>query len=81
MTPHLAASPPASVPRDPSPTVLSHGVADPLETLLTSLDADTDGKGLPAYGQRAWYDDLQGGILAHGFLRLGCDTGHCGDKL
>src|SRR5262245_12681466 len=76
MTPPLAASPPASVPRDPSTTVLSHVVADPLETFLASLDADTDAKGLPAYVQRALYDSLPCGILAHGFLRLGCDTCH-----
>ena len=81
MTPPLAASPPAYVPCDPSPTVLYHVVADPLETLRASLDAATDAKGLPASVQRALYDYLQCGILAHGFLRLGCDTGHCGDKL
>src|SRR5438552_7399606 len=38
------------------------------------LDADPDAKGLPAYVQREFYDYLQCGILAHGFLRLGCDT-------
>jgi hypothetical protein len=31
---------------------------------------------LPAYVQREFYDYLQCGILAHGFLRLGCDTCH-----
>src|SRR5262245_22622253 len=76
MTPHLAASPPAYVPRDPSTTVLYHVVADHLETFLASLDADIDAKGLPAYVQRELYDYLQCGILAHGFLRLGCDTCH-----
>ncbi len=49
-------------------------VADHLETFLASLDADPDAKGLPAYVQREFYDYLQRGILAHGFLRLGCDT-------
>jgi hypothetical protein len=29
---------------------------------------------LPAYVQREFDDYLQCGILAHGFLRLGCDT-------
>src|SRR5262249_55812575 len=29
---------------------------------------------LPAYVQREFYDYLQCGILAHGFVRLGCDT-------
>jgi hypothetical protein len=56
--------------------VLSHVVADPLETLLASLDADTDAQGLPAYGQRAWYDYLPCGLLAPGVLRLGGDTCH-----
>ena len=30
--------------------------------------------GLPAYVQREFYDYLQCDLLAHGFLRLGCDT-------
>jgi hypothetical protein len=76
MTPHLEASSPAYVPRDPSTTVLYHVVADHLETFLASLDADPDAKGLPAYVQRALYDYVQCGILAHGVLRLGCDTCH-----
>jgi hypothetical protein len=54
--------------------VLSKVLADPLETLLASLDAAPDTNGLPAYVQREFYDDLQCGILPHGFLRLGCDT-------
>src|SRR5215510_14362195 len=76
MTPHLEASPPAYVPRDPSQTVLYHAVADHLETFLASLAGDPDTRGLPAYVQRELYDYLQCGILAHGFLRLGCDTCH-----
>jgi len=76
MTPHLEASPPAYVPRDPSQTVLYRVVADYLETFLASLDADPDAKGLPAYVERELYDYLQCGILAHGFLRLGCETCH-----
>jgi Putative transposase/Transposase zinc-binding domain len=74
MTPHLEASPPAYVPRDPSQTVLYRVVADYLETFLASLDADPDARGLPAYVERELYDYLQCGVLAHGFLRLGCDT-------
>jgi Transposase zinc-binding domain len=35
-----------------------------------------DNAGWPAYVQREFYDYLQCGILAHGFLRLGCDTCH-----
>src|SRR5881296_3554436 len=61
-------------PRDPSRTVLYTVIADHLETFLASLDADPDAKGLPAYVQREFDDYLQCGILAHGFLRLGCDT-------
>ena len=74
MTPHLEASPPAYVPRDPSQTVIYRVVADHLETFLVSLDAAPDAKGLPAYVERELYDYLQCGILAHGFVRLGCDT-------
>jgi len=39
-----------------------------------SYRALPDAKGLPAYVEREFYDYLQCGILAHGFLRLGCDT-------
>jgi hypothetical protein len=60
-------------PRDPSRTVLSNVVADHLETFLAALDADPDAKGLPASVQGEFYAYLQCGILAHGFLRLGCD--------
>jgi hypothetical protein len=76
MPPRLEASLPAYVPRDPSQTLLYHVVADHLETFLASLDADPDATGLPAYVQREFYEYLQCGILAHGFLRLGCDTCH-----
>ena len=41
---------------------------------LASCEADPDASGLPAYVQREFYAYLQCGILAHGFLRLGCDT-------
>src|SRR3989454_2762057 len=61
-------------PHDPSRTVLSHVIADHLETFLASLDADPEATGLPAYVQREFYAYVQCGILAHGFLRLGCDT-------
>jgi Transposase zinc-binding domain/Putative transposase len=61
-------------PRDPSRTVLYKVIVEHLETFLASLDADSDAAGLPAYVQREFYDYLQCGILAHGFLRLGCDT-------
>jgi hypothetical protein len=60
--------------RDPSHTVLYQVIADHLETFLASLAADPEANGLPAYVQREFYDYLQCGILAHGFLRMGCDT-------
>src|SRR4030095_8229639 len=74
MTQHLKASPLAYEPRDPSQTLLYQVVADHLETFLASLDADPDAKGFPASVERELYDYLQCGILAHGFVRLGCDT-------
>jgi hypothetical protein len=74
MTPQLEISPPAYVPCDPSHTVLYTVVTDHLKTFLASLEADPDARGLPAYVQREFYDYLQCGIHAHGFLRLGCDT-------
>ena len=61
-------------PREPSSTVLYNVIVEHLETFLASLDDDPDAKGLPAYVQREFYDYVQCGILAHGFLRLGCDT-------
>src|SRR5215471_5104719 len=76
MTPRLDVSSPAYIPRDPSTTVLYRVVADHLETFLASLDTDPDAHGLLAYVQRELYDYLQCGVLAHGFLRLGCDTCH-----
>ncbi len=63
-------------PRDPSHTVLYTAIAEHLETFLASLADDPEATGLPAYVQREFYDYLQCGILAHGFLRLGCDTCH-----
>ena len=60
--------------RNPSRTILYQVIAQHLETFLASLDADPDARGLPAYVQREFYDYLRCGILAHGFLRLGCDS-------
>src|SRR5437773_1587787 len=61
-------------PRDPSRTVLYKVIADHLATFLASFEADPEATGFPAYVEREFYDYLQCGILAHGFLRLGCDT-------
>jgi Putative transposase/Transposase zinc-binding domain len=64
------------VPRDPSGTVLYHVIAEHLETFLASLADAPEATGLPPYVEREFYDYLRCGILAHGFLRLGCDTCH-----
>jgi hypothetical protein len=56
--------------------VLYHVIAEHLETLLASLADDPEATGLPPYVEREFYDSLRCGILAHGFLRLGCDTCH-----
>src|SRR5438093_5364778 len=61
-------------PRDPSHTVLYHVIAEHLETFLASCHDDPEATGFPAYVEREFYDYLRCGILAHGFLRLGCDT-------
>jgi hypothetical protein len=74
MVPHLEASPPAYVPRDPRQTILYQVIADHLETFLAILAADHTATGLPAYVVDEFYAYLQCGILAHGFVRLGCDT-------
>jgi hypothetical protein len=60
--------------REPRRTVLYKVIADHLETWRASCQADPDATGLPAYVQREFYDYLQGGILAHGFLRMGCEA-------
>jgi hypothetical protein len=65
---------PAYQPRDPSHTVLYQVIADHLETFLATLDADPMAKGLPEYVKEECYAYLQCGVLAHGFVRLGCDT-------
>ena len=61
-------------PRDPSSTVLYQVVAEHLETFLAGIDADPTAKGLPSYVRDEFYAYLKCGILAHGFVRLGCDT-------
>ncbi len=67
-------TPAAYTPRDPSTTVLYQVVADHLETFLATIDADPTAKGLPQFVKDEFYAYLQCGILAYGFLRLGCDT-------
>jgi hypothetical protein len=60
--------------RDPSGTILYQVIAEHLETFLATLAADRTAKGLPDYVREEFYAYLQCGILAHGFVRLGCDT-------
>src|SRR5215471_4970271 len=70
----MAPAVPTYTPRDPSQTVLYKVIAEHLETFLASLADDPEATGLPAYVQREFSDYVRCGILAHGFLRLGCDT-------
>jgi hypothetical protein len=70
----MAPAVPTYTPRDPSGTVLYHVIAEHLETFLASCHDDPEATGLPVYVQREFYDSVRCGILAHGFLRLGCDT-------
>jgi hypothetical protein len=49
-------------------------IAEHLETFLATLATDPTAKGLPDYVQEEFYAYLQCGILAHGFVRLGCDS-------
>ena len=49
-------------------------VAEHLETFLASLGANPTDNGLPPYVRDEFEAYLQCGILAHGFLRLGCDS-------
>lgn len=65
---------PTYQPRDPSATVLYQVVAEHLETFLAGIDADPTAKGLPTYVRDEFQAYLECGILAHGFLRLRCDT-------
>jgi hypothetical protein len=65
---------PAYTPREPSNTILYKVIAEHLETFLAAIDADPTAKGLPQHVKDEFYAYLQCGILAHGFLRLGCDT-------
>ncbi len=65
---------PTYQPRDPSETVLYQVIAEHLETFRATLAADPSAKGLPDYVQEEFNAYLRCGILAHGFVRLGCDS-------
>jgi hypothetical protein len=64
---------PTYQPCDPSSTVLYQVVAEHLDTFLAGIDADPTANGLPSYVRDEFQAYLKCGILAHGFLRLGCD--------
>jgi hypothetical protein len=66
--------PPTYQPRDPSGTVLYQVIAEHLEAFLATLAADPTAQGLPDDVVEEFYAYLQCGILAHGFVRLGCDS-------
>src|SRR5215467_959621 len=72
----MAPAVPTYAPRDPSQTVLDNVIAAHLETFLASCHDAPEATGFPTYVAREFYDYLRCGILAHGFLRLGCDTCH-----
>src|SRR5215831_9439062 len=70
----MAPAVPTYAPRDSGDTVLYKVIAEHLETFLASGHDDPEATGLPVYVQQEFYDYLRCGILAYGFLRLGCDT-------
>ena len=70
----MAPAVPTYAPRDSGDTVLYKVIAEHLETFLASCHDDPEATGLPVYVQQEFYDYLRCGILAYGFLRLGCDT-------
>jgi len=72
----MAPAVPTYAPRDSGDTVLYKVIAEHLETFLASCHDDPEATGLPIYVQQEFDDYLRCGILAHGFLRLGCDTCH-----
>lgn len=67
-------------PRDPSRTVLSKVVAEHLETLLASLNAEPDAKGLPASVEREFYDYGFPIVIAK-FYTLGRAPLRCGSEV
>jgi len=65
---------PTYQPRDPGETVLYQVIAEHLATFRATLSANPTAKGLPHYVSEEFEAYLRCGILAHGFVRLGCDT-------
>jgi hypothetical protein len=61
-------------PRDPAQSVLHRAVREHLETFLTH--ATGRGRPVPRFVEREMRGFLECGILAHGFVRVHCDT--CG---
>jgi hypothetical protein len=64
------------VPRTPTAGVLYGVVRDHLAPFVATLDARTDGAGLPAFVRAEFDKFLRCGVLAHGFARVRC--GACG---
>lgn len=59
--------------RQPENTVLHRIVRENLQTMLAEA-RDANGMGLPRYVEREFRAYLACGILAHGFVRISCDT-------
>ena len=61
-----------SVPRSPTTGVLYGIVRTHLTDVLASVDARTDGAGLPTFVVAEFRKFLRCGVLAHGFARVRC---------
>ena len=59
----MAPAVPTYAPRDPSSTVLSHVIAEHLETFLASCHDDPEATGFPAYVEREFGLDHRVGHL------------------
>ena len=61
------------VPRSPTTCVLYGIVRTHLTDFLATMDARTDGAGLPAFVVGEFRKFLRCGVLAHGFARVRCE--------
>jgi Transposase zinc-binding domain len=60
------------MPRSPTTGVLYGVVRTHLAELLTAVDAETDGGGLPGFVVNEFRKFLRCGVLSHGFARVRC---------
>jgi hypothetical protein len=60
------------VPRSPTTTVLYGVVRAHLAGFVATLDAQTDGNGLPSFVRAEFDKFLRCGLLSHGFTRVRC---------